>query len=493
MSLLNDMLRDLHQRQALPAGVPSGVTAGVNPLQERDGMQLPRLSRRWLAVPLLAAAAAAAGYGAAPHLVGKPRIAAEAAQAAVSQAPVAPVAESSSSAGRPGQRLAAAPLSLRMGASLATAAAPGEPLPAPSAATDLRSGVPARAHIVAARVRQSAQDITFVLELDRAVEFRVFALDTPPRLVLDVMRASGSIPTGGMIAGTGPVEKVRAVSRGDDARLVLDLSEPLSIRRSALEHNGTGGHRLVLELTSGEPPRAAPANGAATDADAAVAAPEALSRAKPAPSAKRVAGNMAKKAVKLDHHEVAELQYRKATQLLGAGRGAGGEARLRSALAADPSHRRARELLGSQLLARRRFDEAEQVLREGLALRPTDLRLHSLSARLLVERGEPKQAIELLQRLQPPLADAPDYHAFQAALLQKTGRYHEAARVYRSLVQLRPGAGVWWMGLAMALEADGKSSAALEAYGRAADGADMSGALVRFVKRRMRHLREQLS
>ncbi len=491
MSLLNDMLRDLHQRQALPAGVPSGVTAGVNPLQERDGMQLPRLSGRWLAVPLLAAAAAAAGYGAAPHLVGKPRIAAEAAPATVSQAPVAPVAESSSSAGRPGQRLAAAPLSLRMGASLATAAAPGEPLPAPSAATDLRSGVPARAHIVAARVRQSAQDITFVLELDRAVEFRVFALDTPPRLVLDVMRASGSIPTGGMIAGTGPVEKVRAVSRGDDARLVLDLRKPLSIRRSALEHNGASGHRLVLELASGEPPRAVPANGAATEA--AVAAPEAPSRAKPAPSAKRVAGNMAKKAVKLDRHEVAESQYRKAAQLLGAGRGAGGEARLRSALAADPSHRRARELLGSQLLARRRFDEAEQVLRDGLALRPTDLRLHSLYARLLVERGEPEQAIELLQRLQPPPADAPDYHAFQAALLQKTGRYHEAARVYRSLVQLRPGAGVWWMGLAMALEADGKSSAALEAYGRAADGADMSGALVRFVKRRMRHLREQLS
>ena len=195
----------------------------------------------------------------------------------------------------------------------------------------------------------------------------------------------------------------------------------------------------------------------------------------------------------MERHDLAESHYRKATQLLSAGRGARGEARLREALTTDPTHGKAREMLASHLLSQHRYGEADGVLLEGLTLRPDNIRLHSLYARLLVERGKPQQAIAVLRRISPSVADEPEYHAFQAALLHKTGRHGQAAERYRALLRLRPKAGVWWMGLAMALEAGGESASALEAYAKAGSQPDMSPTLLRFVKERVHRLQNQAS
>jgi Flp pilus assembly protein TadD len=76
-----------------------------------------------------------------------------------------------------------------------------------------------------------------------------------------------------------------------------------------------------------------------------------------------------------------------------------------------------------------------------------------------------------------------------AVLLQKAGRHAEAAEVYGALVQLRPLAEVWWMGLGISLEASGQSQEAVKAYRQAADKPDMTPALDRFVSSRLEALK----
>ncbi len=498
MSLLNEMLRDLHRRQALPAGVHGGLMAGVATVDENDAPHQPGFPWQWFVVAVFAVAAAAAGYAAAPHLTGSPPVAwMEAATGTKAGSPVPnqPANRAAQSTRHPRTGFSGTPVSLRMGSSLKTLAEPGKQalqgFPSRAVHDRQRTG-PASAQITSARVLQSANEVVMVLELERAVEFRVFALVSPPRLILDVLQASGSVPTRGVIEGHGPVQRVRSVSYGEDFRLVLDLVEPVSIRRSALEENGGRGHRLILELVPVESEPVVTRDEAESASDSSLASEQA-SEPIAEPPERRVAGTMTKTAVHVDRHELAESHYRKATQLLSAGRGARGEARLREALTTDPTHGKAREMLASRLLSQHRYGQAGGVLLEGLTLRPADTRLHSLYARLLVERGEPEQAIAVLRRISPSVADEPEYHALQAALLHKTGQHGQAAERYRELLQLRPKAGVWWMGLAMALEAGGESAPALEAYAKAGSQPDMSPTLLRFVKERIQHLQGQPS
>lgn len=497
MSLLNEMLRDLHQRQALPVGVPGGMMADVATVDEGDAGHRRRLPWQWLVLAVLAVAAAAAGYTAAPHLTGRPPPAVVEMATGTKARPTFPSQphdRSPQGNGHTRTGLSGAPVSLRMGASLKTLSEPRQRASRGSRSRPVHDGQEAApVQVAGARLVQSAHEAVVVLDLERAVEFRVFALDSPPRLVLDIPQATGWVPTRGTIEGHGPVQRVRSVSYGDDFRLVLDLAEPVSIRRSVLEENGNRGHRLILELIPVEPEPVVTRDDAESESDSVAPVSEQSHQSTRARVEGRAAGTMTKTAVHVDRREVAESQYRKAAQLLSAGRRARGEALLREALTTDPTHEKARELLGARLLSQHRYGEAARTLLEGLNLRPADVRLHSLYARLLVERGEPEQAIAVLKRVSPPLADEPEYHAFQAALLHKTGRHDQAAELYRELVQLRPRAGVWWMGLAMALEAGGESGQALAAYAKASDQSDMPATLLRFVKERIQHLQGQPS
>ncbi len=496
MSLLNEMLRDLHQRQALPAGAPGGVMAGVVTPHERDTVRPSRISRQWLVFPVFAVAAAAAGYAAAPHLSGDgtERVALIPAltEIALPTSSVA-VAETPEGMGQPAATSVKPKVSLRMGTSLVTQSARQAPVLPVSAARDRQPVVTLPNRVLGGRLSQTAREASVILDLDRPAEFRVFSLTSPPRLVLDILEATGSIATGDMIEGHGPVKRVRAMSHADGYRLVLDLVGPVSIRRSALQGSSEQGHLLTVELTPAEPEVVV--SGADADFGRERRSPILQ---KPAElvadrADKPASGSMAKTVARVDRHELAESRYRMATQLLNAGRGAAGEAQLRAALSADPTHGKAREALAARLLSQRQYGEADDALREGLMLRPADVRLHMLNARLLMERGEPDQAIAALQRLSPKLTEEPEFHALRAALLHKTRRHEEAAQLYRALVDLRPEAGVWWMGLAMALEANDEPEPALKAYDRAADQPDMSANLVRFIEERIRQLQEQAS
>jgi N-acetylmuramoyl-L-alanine amidase len=87
-----------------------------------------------------------------------------------------------------------------------------------------------------------------VLELTQRADYRVFMLNEPMRLVLDLPPAAWRLDaqpaSAGVIAGYryGQFD-------ADTARLVVDLAAPARVRRSGYElHNGRKSHRLVLDL-----------------------------------------------------------------------------------------------------------------------------------------------------------------------------------------------------------------------------------------------------
>jgi MSHA biogenesis protein MshN len=186
--------------------------------------------------------------------------------------------------------------------------------------------------------------------------------------------------------------------------------------------------------------------------------------------------------------ERAENEFRKATVLLNQGRVAEAMDGYKLTLQQDGGHVAARQALVGLLLENRRIDEAQQLLQEGLSLNPDRSAYSMLLARIQVERGDLQGAHDLLSRHADNSANNADYHAFDAAVLQRLGRHKEAVSEYQAALALAPRAGLWWMGMGISLQADNRGAEALDAFKRAKSEGGLSPDLVAFVDQRMKQL-----
>jgi N-acetylmuramoyl-L-alanine amidase len=88
-----------------------------------------------------------------------------------------------------------------------------------------------------------------VLDLDRSVDYTVFSLDDPNRLVVDIDASRMGLEPELDPEHSGVVRKVRyGVREGQDLRVVFDLSGAARAKSFLLEPTGSYGHRLVLDL-----------------------------------------------------------------------------------------------------------------------------------------------------------------------------------------------------------------------------------------------------
>ena len=136
----------------------------------------------------------------------------------------------------------------------------------------------------------------------------------------------------------------------------------------------------------------------------------------------------------------AENEFRKATELLNRGRVAEAIDGYKLALQRDAGHAAARQALVGLLLENRRIEEAQQYLQEGLSLYPDRYAYAILLARIQVDRGDLQGAHDLLRKYAGSAANDAEYHAFDAALLQRLGRHKEAVAGYQAALKLVPGA-----------------------------------------------------
>lgn len=181
----------------------------------------------------------------------------------------------------------------------------------------------------------------------------------------------------------------------------------------------------------------------------------------------------------------AENDYRRGLDALQEGRVPEALARLQQALAVEPRHQAARETLVRLLLENQRPDEAMRQLQLSLSLDPKQPAQAMMLSRMQLEKGGGALAVDTLMRALPFASDNGDYRAFLAGVLQRQQRSKEAAEQYQLALQHAPQNGVWWMGLGIALQADGRPLEAKDAFLRARASANLSADLQAFVERKL--------
>lgn len=184
--------------------------------------------------------------------------------------------------------------------------------------------------------------------------------------------------------------------------------------------------------------------------------------------------------------ERAEADYRRGILAQRQGQTDEAAARYQAALAEHAEHAAARQSLAALLIELRRYDEADALLRKGIHLPAVRLASTLALARLQVERGQTAAALELLLANATAGERSADYQGFTAALLNRAGRHREAAERYQAATQLAPNDGRWWAGLGIALDAEGKTAAAREAYQKAGGLPGLPADLALHIEQRLR-------
>ncbi len=105
------------------------------------------------------------------------------------------------------------------------------------------------ATIDSVRVRQSPERTRIVFDVSRPIEHKVFALQNPRRLVIDVENATMNANFDSLKLRTTPILQMRSAARnGDDLRVVLDLKDKVKPRSFVLQPILQYGDRLVVDL-----------------------------------------------------------------------------------------------------------------------------------------------------------------------------------------------------------------------------------------------------
>src|SRR5690242_11030794 len=101
-----------------------------------------------------------------------------------------------------------------------------------------------------ARLAGDSKQTRFILDLDKTIQFRAFALSDPYRLVIDIPQVDFRLPPGTGIAGRGLIKAFRyGLVMPGGSRIVFDLSGPARVANSYMLDQANGQPpRLVIEL-----------------------------------------------------------------------------------------------------------------------------------------------------------------------------------------------------------------------------------------------------
>jgi N-acetylmuramoyl-L-alanine amidase len=129
-----------------------------------------------------------------------------------------------------------------------------------------------QARVKDVRLWSGPEGTRLVIELTRPVEYDVFPLGTPDRVVIDL--ANTSLAGRELPVGQGPVRRVRSGPQpGNGLRLVLDVDSPQPPKHFMVGPDGSSGHRIVVELPGKSTPAVAASAGARPAAGANAGAP----------------------------------------------------------------------------------------------------------------------------------------------------------------------------------------------------------------------------
>ncbi len=203
-----------------------------------------------------------------------------------------------------------------------------------------------------------------------------------------------------------------------------------------------------------------------------------------------VTNAVSKQAVPLAPAQSAAIAYQSAYDLVSQNRLREAETLLRNALIDDPTLTTLRELLTGLYIKGGRWVEASEVLTTGLQVTPDHTPFIKLQARTLMQLNQDQRAVDVLIKFAPVVSSDPEHHALLAALYQRQHNHQAAVKTYTEVLKVQPNAGVWWVGLAISLDALGKQAEAQAAYNQARATGSLVGDVARFTDNRIQVLKD---
>jgi len=154
----------------------------------------------------------------------------------------------------------------------------------------------------------------------------------------------------------------------------------------------------------------------------------------------------------------------------------------------DPKHKQTRKKLAALWFGRNSYQQATNLLSQGISLDRNDAELRMLKARVHLQQGQHKAAYSTLKPLS--LLKQQEYQLMLANVSQQIEQYKSAIQAYKILIDMQAYSGRWHLGLAIVYDKNSQFSLAVTEYALALTKSDLSVASAEFAQQRMQVLGE---
>jgi len=154
----------------------------------------------------------------------------------------------------------------------------------------------------------------------------------------------------------------------------------------------------------------------------------------------------------------------------------------------NPDHKEARKKLAALWFGRKSYQQAVNLLSQGIVLDKQDSELRLMKTRIHLKQGQQEAAYNTLK----PLAsfEQEEYQVMLANIAQKIEQYPSAISAYKVLIKMQPYSGRWHLGLAIVYDKNSQFTLAVNEYALALTKADLSVSSAKFAQQRMQALGE---
>ncbi len=154
----------------------------------------------------------------------------------------------------------------------------------------------------------------------------------------------------------------------------------------------------------------------------------------------------------------------------------------------QPENSTVRKKLAALWFGRKAYQPAVNLLSQGIALDPIDAELRLMQARVYLTDNNLRAALFSLKGFSGQTTQ--EYQALLASVAQELAEYDTAISTYKSLIELAPTSGKWWLGLAVAYDSKAEYSLAKQAYSASLNLGDLTKASADFATQRLQELGE---
>ncbi len=198
---------------------------------------------------------------------------------------------------------------------------------------------------------------------------------------------------------------------------------------------------------------------------------------------KSPASKMSVSRRQLSAEELAQQKLTLAEKALAAKQVTKAEKLLEDVVIITPNDSQARKKLAALWFGRQAYQDAVNLLSQGIALNAKDSSLREMKARIYLKQGQAKAALNTLK----PLAKLKDeqYQIMLANTAQQAQQNDIAIAAYKVLISMKPDAGRWHLGIAVLYDKTSQFNLASNAYKQALTKSDLSISSETFAKQRL--------